>query len=144
MSSSWNGEPKQPVNEPAEIVLDASAVLAALLKEPGAVRVERALRRGAAMSSVNVAEVAARLSQDGWSSGDVSSVVTGMGIEVVPFGRQAALLSGAYRTRTRSQGLGLGDRACLATACRLGVPVLTADRSWADLDIDGVTIVQIR
>jgi len=144
MSSSWNGEPKPPVNEPVETVLDASAVLAAVLEEPGAVRVERALKRGAAMSSVNVAEVAARLSQDGWSSGDVASVVTRMGIEVIPFDRQAALLSGAYRERTRRQGLGLGDRACLATASRLGLPALTADRSWADLELDGVKVVQIR
>lgn len=96
------------------------------------------------MSSVNVAEVAARLSQDGWSSGDVSSVVTGMGIEVIPFDRRTALLSGAYRPRTRRHGLGLGDRACLATARSLGLPALTADRSWAALEIDGVTVVQIR
>lgn len=144
MNSSWNGEPKPPVNEPAETVLDASAVLAALLKEPGAIRVERALKRGAAMSSVNVAEVAARLSQDGLSSATVASVVAELGIEVIPFDRQAALLSGAYRTRTRRQGLGLGDRACLATASRLGLPALTADRSWADLNIDGVKVVQIR
>lgn len=96
------------------------------------------------MSSVNVAEVAARLSQDGWSSGDVSSVVTGMGIEVIPFDRQAALLSGAYRTVTRRRGLGLGDRACLATASSLGLPVLTADRSWADVSIPGATVVLIR
>ena len=96
------------------------------------------------MSSVNVAEVAARLSQDGWSSATVASVVAEMGIEVIPFDRQAALLSGAYRTKTRRQGLGLGDRACLATACRLGLPALTADRSWADVDIDGVSVVQVR
>jgi len=132
------------VNEPVETVLDASAVLAAVLEEPGAVRVERAIKRGAAMSSVNVAEVAARLSQDGWSSGDVASVVTRMGIEVIPFDRQAALLSGAYRERTRRQGLGLGDRACLATASRLGLPALTADRSWADVSIPGATVVLIR
>ncbi|MDE2664306.1 MAG: type II toxin-antitoxin system VapC family toxin [Gemmatimonadota bacterium] len=144
MNSSWNGEPKLPVNEPAETVLDASAVLAALLNEPGAVRVERALKRGAAMSSVNVAEVAARLSQDGLSSVTVASVVRGLGVEIIPFDRQAALLSGAYRPQTQRHGLGLGDRACLATACSLGLPALTADRSWADLDISGVTIVQIR
>ncbi|MDE2719753.1 type II toxin-antitoxin system VapC family toxin [Candidatus Palauibacter polyketidifaciens] len=132
------------MNEPAEAVLDASAVLAALLNEPGAVRVERALKRGAAMSSVNVAEVAARLSQDGLSSVTVARVVRGLGVEIIPFDRQAALLSGSYRMRTRRQGLGLGDRACLATASSLGLPVLTADRSWSDLEIDGVTVVQIR
>lgn len=144
MSSSWSGEPKPPVNEPVESVLDASAVLAALFEEPGAERVARALQRGAAMSSVNVAEVAARLSQGGWSAAAVAGAIAETGIEVVPFNHPMALLSGAYRPRTRCQGLGLGDRACLATACRLGLPALTADRSWADLAIDGVKVIQIR
>jgi len=144
MNSSWNGEPKPPVNEPVEAVLDASAVLAALLNEPGAVRVERALKRGAAMSSVNVAEVAARLSEDGLSSVTVASVVRGLGVEIIPFDRRTALLSGTYRPRTRRHGLGLGDRACLATASRLGLPALTADRSWADVSIPGATVVLIR
>ncbi len=96
------------------------------------------------MSSVNVAEVAARLSQDGLSSVTVASVVRGLGVEIIPFDRQTALLSGAYRPQTQRHGLGLGDRACLAAASSLGLPVLTADRTWADLDIDGVKVVQIR
>ena len=142
--SSWNGEPKPRVNEPAESVLDASAVLAVLFKEPGAARVLRALERGAAMSSVNVAEVAARLSQKDWTAGAVASVFDELGIESIPFDYETALLSGAYRPMTRHVGLGLGDRACLATACRLGLPALTADRSWAELSIEGVRVVTIR
>jgi ribonuclease VapC len=47
------------------------------------------------------------------------------------------------RPLTRAQGLSLGDRACLATGLRLGRPVITADRSWAALDV-GVTIQLIR
>lgn len=39
-------------------ILDASAVLAVILEEPGADVVVEALRSGAAMSTVNVAEVA--------------------------------------------------------------------------------------
>jgi ribonuclease VapC len=33
--------------------------------------------------------------------------------------------------KTRSAGLSLGDRACLALAVRLGTKALTADRSWS-------------
>jgi PIN domain nuclease of toxin-antitoxin system len=33
-------------------------------------------------------------------------------------------------------GLGLADRACLALALELGVPAMTADRAWAELDAD--------
>jgi len=47
------------------------------------------------------------------------------------------------RAATRAQGLSLGDRACLATGLRLGWPVITADRSWAIVDV-GVTVHLIR
>ena len=125
-------------------VLDASAVLAVVLEEPGADIVAEALRSGAAMSSVNVAEVAARLDQDGWSESEVALVFESLGIEVLPFDREAALLSGRLRGATRRFGLGLGDRACLATGRLHGCPVLTSDRSWQKLEVAGLDIRCIR
>ena len=125
-------------------VLDASAVLAVVLEEPGADLVAGALQSGAAMSTVNVAEVAARLHQDGWSEPEVALVFDSLGIEVLPFEPEAALLSGRLRAATRGFGLGLGDRACLATGLVEGCPVLTSDRSWRDLDIPDVDIRCIR
>ena len=125
-------------------VLDASAVLAVVLEEPGADLVADALRSGAAMSTVNVAEVAARLHQDGWSVSEVALVAETLGIEVLLFGPEAALLSGRLRPATRGLGLGLGDRACLATGRIEGCPVLTSDRSWQELDIAGLDIRCIR
>lgn len=38
--------------------------------------------------------------------------------------------------KTRSAGLSLGDRACLATAHRLELPTLTADWAWSELDFE--------
>jgi len=128
----------------ARVVLDASAVLAVILEEPGADVVVEALRSGAAMSTVNVAEVAARLHQDGWSDAEVALVFDSLGIEVVPFDPESALLSGRLRAATREFGLGLGDRACLACALAEGCPVLTSDRSWRELDIADVDIRCIR
>ena len=122
-------------------VLDASAVLADIFDEPGADAVVEALESGAVISAVNAAEVAAKLHGAGWADEDIALVFEGM--DTVPFDAAHALLSGSYRPVTRGFGLGLGDRACLATASLLRCPALTADRAWAALDI-GVEIVCIR
>jgi ribonuclease VapC len=63
--------------------------------------------------------------------------------EVIDFDRALAMRAGLMRRATRAQGLSLGDRACLALAERLALPVLTADRVWADLDL-GIEVVLIR
>ena len=128
----------------ATSLLDASAILAALYEEPGCNRVHEALRTGAAMSTVNVAEVSAHLRARDWRSGQVKDVFDDLGIDVLPFDRTTALLSGAYRPHTRHLGLGLGDRACLATARRARLPVLTADRVWERVKLRGVNVVLIR
>jgi ribonuclease VapC len=44
---------------------------------------------------------------------------------------------------TMPQGLSLADRACLALAARLGIPALTADRSWTDAEVEaGVQLIR--
>ncbi len=123
-------------------VLDASAVIAELFDEPGADAVHEAIESGATMSAVNAAEVAAKLGADGWADAEVPLVFDG--IDIVPFDLPHALLSGRYRQTTRHLGLGLGDRACLAAACLSQQPVLTADRAWQSLVIEGVEIICIR
>ncbi len=125
-------------------LLDASALLALVFKEKGATRVWDTLRRGAAISAVNAAEVASRLGGEGWTVEEVEGFFGESALEVVPFDGPAALLSGSYRQPTRHLGLSLGDRACLATARHLGLAALTADRAWAELELDGVSVVCIR
>jgi ribonuclease VapC len=49
----------------------------------------------------------------------------------------------ALRASSRAFGLSLCDRACLALAQSLALPALTADRSWARLDL-GIAIEVIR
>ncbi|MFZ1106612.1 MAG: PIN domain-containing protein [Hyphomicrobiaceae bacterium] len=64
-------------------------------------------------------------------------------LAIVPFDEELARQTGALRPATRSLGLSLGDRACLALAQRERLPVLTADRSWAKLDL-GIAITMVR
>ena len=54
-----------------------------------------------------------------------------------------ALSVARLRPLTRSQGLSLGDRYCLALAERLGVPAATTDRAWGTLEL-GIPIEVLR
>lgn len=124
-----------------EAVLDASAVLALLLGEPGAARVGETLP-GALMSSVNLAEVISKFCERGMPVAASAQAVDALGIEVVPFDTEQARLTGELRPLTRSAGLSLGDRACLALARQRGMPAITADAAWASLP--GFDVIVIR
>ena len=114
-------------------VLDASAAIAFLRGEPGAARVSQALSSGAVMSAVNIAEVAARLAADDFPEPDIREAIELLRVDVVPFGEADAIATGLLRRSTRSFGLSLGDRACVALAMRAGLPTLTGDRAWRDI-----------
>jgi len=113
----------------SEAVLDSSALLALLWNEPGADRVTAALP-GALLSSVNLAEVLTKLCERGLSASEGRELVKSLGVVVVDFDADQAEAAATLRESTRSLGLSLGDRACLALARRRNGPALTADAAW--------------
>jgi PIN domain nuclease of toxin-antitoxin system len=125
-------------------VLDSSAVLAVILEEPGAERVEPYLP-GAKLSAVNLGEVVAKLRDLGMPEATVEAVLDGLQVDIRPHGGDDALVAGFLRPATRAAGLSLGDRACLALARLLALPAVTADRSWQRIANDvGVQVSAIR
>ena len=121
-------------------MLDASALLAWILDEPGADRVDRSLAAGeAVIGAVNFAEVLER-SRDAQRT---EARILALDVTVEPFDLADARTTAELRPHTRHAGLSLADRSCLALARRLGLPALTADHAWATLDV-GVTIELIR
>jgi ribonuclease VapC len=125
-------------------VLDSSAYLALAHLEVGHEEVSRRLiEMVCVMSAVNIAEVLSKQAEIGIPSTEALALLqlTGVGIEL--FGPNDAELTASLRQLTRTYGLSLGDRACLALSLRLQCPVLTADHHWSKLDI-GIEIVQIR
>jgi len=124
------------------IVLDASALLALLFREPGHEEVAARIR-GSCLSTVNLSEVIGRFVRDGHNAQVVLRRVADSRVEFVPFTASGAALAATLHPTTRSFGLSLADRACLALALERGIPVLTADRAWDQLDI-GVTVQVIR
>ena len=126
----------------AKVVLDASALLAYINGEPGAEAVEAVLGE-AMISAVNLAETATKLALKGGSRDRPLASLTDAELEVVAFDRALAEETGALAVSTRTWGLSLGDRACLALAKRERTTAMTADHAWSRLDI-GVDIQLIR
>ena len=119
----------------SRVVLDTSAVVAAIKSEAGADRV-RPVATGAVVSALTVGELASVLTREGAARNVVEAVVDEFRFVVEPFDRKRALAAGFLIAKTAHRGMSLGDRACLALAIELGLPVLTADRAWRDLDVD--------
>jgi PIN domain nuclease of toxin-antitoxin system len=117
------------------VVLDASAVLATILGEPGYEKLTPQLLNSAVCSTVNLAEVQAKLVSAGFPPDDALQTALTPVREAIDFTVAQASVSGSLIAETRGLGLSLGDRACLALGISLGVPVYTADRAWKNLKL---------
>jgi PIN domain nuclease of toxin-antitoxin system len=62
---------------------------------------------------------------------------------VIDFDWEQSMFAGALKRQTKTLGLSLGDRACLALGKKLSASVYTADSVWKSLDVS-VNIVLIR
>ncbi len=98
--------------------------------EPGA-EVAAEVLFGAVISAVNLSETVAKLADVGMDAETVDAVLAPLHLTVVPFGAAEARAAGLMRPETRSAGLSLGDRACLAVARRRNAVAVTTDRAWA-------------
>lgn len=124
-------------------VLDASALLALLHGEKGSEELTPELMSFSVACTVNLAEVHSKLVKNGVQPEDAWEAAIATVREVVPFTSEHARLAGGLVPHTRSLGLSLGDRACLAVGLELNVPVITADQSWKSLRL-GIPIRVIR
>jgi len=96
------------------IVLDASALLAVLNREPGADKLTPQLLSSATSSTVNLAEVQSKLVARGLNPDDAWEATLSPIREAMAFTAEHAKTAGGLITCTRALGLSLGDRACLA------------------------------
>ena len=115
-------------------VVDASAMLAMLVGEPGGDAVA-SLVSLALVSAVNWSEVLQKSRQHGVDVSGLQEDLESLGVEVVPFGASEAAIAADIWHRG-GRNLALADRACLATAMIRRCSVVTADRAWSQLDLD--------
>ena len=127
----------------SRVVLDASAVLVLLNREPGADRLTPEILRDAICSTVNLAEVLTKLISAGGNPVEAWEDTLSCVREAIPFTEEQAQLSGGLVAQTRSLGLSLGDRACLSLGILLKAPIYTAAKSWKNLKL-GVPLHVLR
>ena len=111
------------------VVLDASALLALILGEPGSEKVQGVLT-DCAMTTVNLAEVVGHFARIGAREADIRLLLDPLPFVRVALDEELAFTAGLMLPATRRIRLSFGDRACLALANKLGVRALTADRGW--------------
>ena len=117
-------------------------MLAVLRLEPGREIAAEAMS-GASVLAVNLAEIVSRMAESGMPEAELREKLGRLPFDIVDAGEALAWRAGALRSATKSAGLSLGDRFCIALAQHLGAAVFTADRAWAGLDL-GVEVVLIR
>jgi ribonuclease VapC len=127
----------------SSVVLDASVILAVIHQERGSEKMTPDVLARGVVSAVNLAEVQGKLVTSGWSPGAAWEDASGLAHSILPFTSDHARVAGNLISETRSLGLSLADRACLALALALKAPVYTADRSWKNLKL-GLQIHVIR
>lgn len=125
-----------------EFVVDASALLAWTQDEIGGDTVEELIDR-LIISTVNWIEVAQKAFAQDVNAALLRSRLERRGLLFAELTIEDAEIAAELRSMTQYAGLSLGDRACLALSVRLGIPALTADRAWSNVDLD-IEIVQIR
>ena len=121
-------------------LLDASAVLAWLQKEPGADEVDGIIE-DSAIGAANWSEVLQKAWQRGLDGDEVAALLAGLGLEVAAVTAEVA--TEAARLWSSCADLSLGDRLCLAAGKLTGSTVWTTDRTWAGRSL-GVDIQVIR
>ena len=116
-------------------VVDASAVLAAIQDEQGGEYVKKHIDR-CVISAVNWSEVLQKLSSSGSEVEKIDAYLNALGLRVVDFTEDDGRISASLWASSKSLGLSLADRACLATGLRLKTKIITADRVWKKLEIN--------
>ncbi len=125
-----------------KIIFDSSAILALLKMEKGYEKVAERLD-DAIVSSVNFSEVITVLARKGFGQEEVIKSLKDTFLYIVDFDVEQAIIAANLDKITKTHGLSLGDRACLALAKDKNLPVLTADKVWKELKL-GVKVQLIR
>jgi ribonuclease VapC len=124
-------------------VIDASAVIAVLRSERGSDFIAP-LCSSAIISAVNLQEVVKALTLRGVAIDVVKAMIDNLQLEICSHGEDEAYAAAVLVKQTSQYRSGLADRTCIALAIARNLPVLTTNRAWAQLAIDGLEVILAR
>ena len=96
------------------------------------------------MSTVNIAESLTALQRSNIEPDDAMNLINDIISCIIPFDLDQAAEAARLNQLVKHKGLSLGDRACIAVGIKLEIPIYTADKAWAELNIDKANIKLIR
>jgi PIN domain nuclease of toxin-antitoxin system len=128
--------------EGARYVLDSSALIALVRREPGWEKVDGVLEQSV-ICAVNLAESLGKLVQKGGEPRLTERLLRSLALEVLPFDEELAWASQDLSALAWTHGVSFADRACLALARQLGLSVITSNPAWKKLGA-GVRITLFR
>ncbi|NBC20614.1 MAG: PIN domain-containing protein [Alphaproteobacteria bacterium] len=125
-------------------VIDSSAVLAALNREPGWERAMELIPEGTLLT-ISFGEVATKLARYIDDREMIAGLIHVSVLDLVNLDADLALEAGLIDPRLVKGWLSLADRCCIAYAKAHAIPAVTADRVWSEIaEPLGVDILQIR
>lgn len=110
-------------------MLDSSAVIALLRREPGWENVEGVIEQSV-ISAVNLAETMTKLIRQGGEPRLVERWLQSLGLEVIPWDEELAWASRDLCALAWTQGISFADRACLTLARHRDLTAITGDAAW--------------
>jgi PIN domain nuclease of toxin-antitoxin system len=126
-----------------KIVFDSSAIIALFAKEKGFELIKTYLK-DAIISSVNAAEVYKYCIEiQNLTSDEAENLFKLLGIKIINFSNEQALITAKLVSKTKNFGLSLGDRACIALAMVEKSSVITCDSIWQKVNV-GVEFIMAR
>jgi ribonuclease VapC len=114
-------------------VLDSSAVIALVRREPGWETVNAALENSV-ISAVNLTESITKLIRQGGEPRLVERLLGALDLEVIAWDEELAWAGRDLCPLAWTNGLSFADRACLTLARHMGLSAMTADLEWKKPD----------
>ena len=92
------------------------------------------------MSSISVSEVAESLLNSEMTLQECQEAILPFISIIIPFDEEQAFLGVEIKKQTRDFNLSLEERACLALAQKMKLPLYTANKDWENLKLENLQI----